>query len=353
MSKWIQWVLSIGLILLLGLFSVFWIYGGSILIKGSFFTTKRDVQIKNGSTTLAGTLWMPRSVKNPPAVVLIHGSGPSTRDDLNWYAKKLGLQGYAALTYDKRGVGKSNGTQDFWRYFSFDSLASDVLAGVKYLQKLNNIDASRIGLLGVSQGGWVAPLAAYKAQKDINFMILLSASVTTVSDDRLFERAERLKREGFTDGEIQQAKEMQLLDQEFTRDSTKHNDFRQLWEKNKTKRWFRRVYLSDEPMGPDHKWRRWYQDILDFDPIPLLKEISIPTVFIFGDPNLDRFSPVKQSIQNVISLPKQNKEYKILQYDGYDHNLYKNVFFGLTPNHASWEEPAFAWLIQMNKNEFN
>lgn len=63
----------------------------------------------------------------------------------------------------------------------------------------------------------------------------------------------------------------------------------------------------NEPMGPDHKWRKWYQDILDFDPLPLLKEVSIPTIFIFGDPNLDRFSPVNQSIQNVISLSKQNK----------------------------------------------
>jgi len=106
-------------------------------------------------------------------------------------------------------------------------------------------------------------------------------------------------------------------------------------------------------MGPDHKWRKWYHDILDFDPLPLLKEVSIPTVFVFGDPNLDRFSPVNQSIQNVISLSKQNKEYKILQYDDYHHNLYKNVFFGLTPNHASWEEPAFSWLSQMNQNESN
>lgn len=172
---------------------------------------------------------------------------------------------------------------------------------------MNDIDTSRIGLFGVSQGGWVAPLAAYKAKKKIDFIILLSASVSTMADDRLFECAERLKREGFTDAEIQQVKEIQLLDQEFTGDSTKYHDFKQLWDKNKTKRWFRRVYLSNEPMGPDHKWRKWYQDILDFHPPPLLKEVSIPTIFIFGDPNLDRFSPVNQSIQNVISLSKQNK----------------------------------------------
>jgi len=80
------------------------------------------------------------------------------------------------------------------------------LAAVKYPQTLNDIDTSRIGLFGVSQGGWVAPLAAYKAKKKIDFIILLFASVSTMADDRLFECAERLKREGFTDAEIQQVK---------------------------------------------------------------------------------------------------------------------------------------------------
>ena len=74
------------------------------------------------------------------------------------------------LAYDKRGVGGSSGD---WNTASFDELAGDVVAAFDYLQTRRDIDASQIGLLGISQAGWVMPLAANRA-KGLAFLISIS-----------------------------------------------------------------------------------------------------------------------------------------------------------------------------------
>ena len=87
----------------------------------------------------------------------------------------------AVLGYDKRGVGGSTGD---WNTASFEDLAGDVVAAFEYLKTRRDIDRTQIGLLGVSQAGWVMPLAAVRA-RDMAFLISVSgagipASETTV-----------------------------------------------------------------------------------------------------------------------------------------------------------------------------
>jgi alpha/beta superfamily hydrolase len=86
------------------------------------------------------------------------------------FARFLIRHGMAVLTYDKRGVGGSTGD---WNTASFEELASDVVAGFRYMKTRDDIDSTHIGLLGVSQAGWVMPLAALRA-KDIAFLISVS-----------------------------------------------------------------------------------------------------------------------------------------------------------------------------------
>jgi dienelactone hydrolase len=73
---------------------------------------------------------------------------------------------------DKRGVGGSTGD---WNMASFDDLAGDVVAAVEYVKTRSDIDPKRIGLLGVSQAGWIMPLAAVRS-KDIAFLISISGA---------------------------------------------------------------------------------------------------------------------------------------------------------------------------------
>ena len=93
----------------------------------------------------------------------MHGSGAQNRESILPFARFLIRHGIAVLGYDKRGVGGSTGN---WNTASFDDLADDVVAAFAYLKARGDIDGRQIGLLGVSQGGWIMPLAAVRA-KDI------------------------------------------------------------------------------------------------------------------------------------------------------------------------------------------
>ena len=302
------------------------------------------VEFQSGEITLSGEFSKPNDVEKPGIFVFIHGSGKTPKEDLRWYARKANEHGYASLTFDKRGVSNSEGSEEFYRYFDFETLANDVNAAVQYASTRPDIDSSNIYLFGVSQGGWVAPLAASQSEVSLSGMIIISGSVVPVNEDRIFERSLRLKNEGFTTEEVEKATQLQISDQNYSIDSTSYNEFKLLWDRFKDERWFRRVYLSDDPISFSSPWRQHHSKIIDFDPLPILQTLDIPVVWIFGDPNKDDLGPINQSVKNLEELKEGGKEYLILSYSGYDHNLEQKVLFDLLPTYANWEDNAFNFL---------
>ncbi len=139
--------------------------------------TSREVQIVADGVTLAGTLHRPSRGENTiPAVVIVHGSGPTTRDMTSfWTNSALRAGGVAVLVYDKRGTGQSTGTYPEWNVTAtpkmFSDLASDVEHAVRWLARQPGIDATRLGLIGGSQAGWVMPLAASR-ERLIRFLFI-------------------------------------------------------------------------------------------------------------------------------------------------------------------------------------
>lgn len=130
--------------------------------------------------TLAGTLTLPTTPGPHPAVALISGSGPQDRDEslmdhkpfLIW-ADALTRRGIAVLRYDDRGVGASTG--DFSAATTTD-FSRDAEAALDYLRtRPKDIDPRRIGFIGHSEGGLIAPLVAVRRPDDVGFIVLLSA----------------------------------------------------------------------------------------------------------------------------------------------------------------------------------
>ena len=291
-----------------------------MLVSLAACSRPEEVEFSNGAVTLVGDFRVPEGPGPFPAIVMIHGSGQEDRSALRHYARLFVDLGVATVSYDKRGVGESGGDPDAWRYFDFDDLAGDAAAGVEYLAVRGDIDTDRIGLFATSQGGWIAPLAAAKSDI-VSFMVVVSASVSTVSEDRLFERAARLRSEGFTEAEIVEVTAMQRIDQEVTRSGGPFDELTRLWNKHVEKRWFRRVYLGDQPLAPDHDYRRWYRTVLDFGPAPILEDLTAPVLWLFGDPSLDRFGPVAQSVNTLGALAGAGKDYTVHVLEGADHSL--------------------------------
>ena len=290
------------------------------LCFNSITSAQDEIYFTSGGISLSGTLIQPKGPGPFPVVIFIHGSGAEERSNSKSRAKEFAKNGIAAFIYDKRGVGKSEGNKNFYQYYSFDTLAMDAGAAVDMLAKRPAINPARIGLVAASQGGWVAPLLA-RLNKNISFMIIISGSVSTPGEDNLFERSARLKNEGFSATEINEVEKMHLVDQEVSRSGEKMDEFEKMWGLYKNSKWFKRVYLSDEHVPVNSKYRQWYKTILDFNPVIYLKELSIPVLWLYGDAELDRFCPVHLSVQHLNELIKAGKVYKVVQIPGADHSL--------------------------------
>ncbi len=118
---------------------------------------EQQITFANGSVTLAGSLFLPPTGDSLAAVVFLHGSGAEGRWASRFLAEQLVRNGIAALTFDKRGVGKSSGD---WRTATLEDLAGDGAAAVARLREEKRIDPNRIGIHGHSQGGTIAPMVA-------------------------------------------------------------------------------------------------------------------------------------------------------------------------------------------------
>lgn len=249
---------------------------------------EKSVTFANRDVRLSGSLLVPGGKGPFPAVVLIHGAGPEPRSASRFMADVFGQHGIAALIYDKRGVGGSTGD---WQTSSFDDLAGDVVAGVKYLLAQPEISKSHIGLMGSSQGGWIAPMAALLSP-NVSFVVVKSAAGVTPEREEL-ERTELLMHErGFSAAETQDALGLykQMIDYAFTGNGWDQLSAAQ--EKASHEKW------GGYGIFPKDSW--WFKFIkLNFrqDPIPVLQKLHCPVLVIFGgkDPNL----PVDVSVLNV------------------------------------------------------
>jgi uncharacterized protein len=131
---------------------------------------------------LAGTLTLPNTLEPAPAVLLITGSGSQDRDEsllghkpFLVIADYLTRRGIAVLRVDDRGVGGSTGDPSA---STTEDLTGDVMAGVAYLKSRREINPRRIGLIGHSEGGIIAPLAASRSS-DVAFIVLLAGTGVT------------------------------------------------------------------------------------------------------------------------------------------------------------------------------
>lgn len=127
---------------------------------------------------LAGTFTRPSSAGPHPAVLLISGSGPQDRDESVFGHKPflvlgdyLARRGFAVLRLDDRGAGKSTGART---HATIEDYATDAVAAVTWLAARADVDRRRIGLIGHSEGGIVAPLALART-RDVAFLVLIAA----------------------------------------------------------------------------------------------------------------------------------------------------------------------------------
>ena len=238
----------------------------------SFRNLEQDIR-------LAGMLFVPEGDGPFPAAVIIHGSGPSFRNN-RWpltLAQHLQGNGVMVLLPDKRGSEKSGGN---WRTASLDDLATDTNAAVAYLRDQDEVAVADVGVIGLSQGGRIAPLVADKS-KDLDFLVSVVGGALPARELLVYEETHNLREMGILPG------------------------------------------LSDLLAYPS-SWmvvnvaqRGFWDSIGNFDPLPYWRGISVDSLILYGEN--DTNTPSSKSAEILESLKNVNIEVRI--YEGSGHAL--------------------------------
>lgn len=251
-----------------------------------------EVSFLSGRLALAGTLHLPRAGAPPwPAVVITHGAGEETRHEGAYYARLFARHGIAALAYDKRGSGMSGGDLTDTVY---QDLAGDALAAVRYLAGRREIDARRIGLWGVSEGGWIVPIAAAAAPGDVAFAIVVSTTAESPADQVRYEVGERVRRAGYDAETAARAAALYARVSDFERTGQDYDGLAEQIRLASREGWFDAAgYLPGEVVPFERLTRlRWYpawRANMDFDAPSVWQRVRCPVLVLLGgsDPKID------------------------------------------------------------------
>lgn len=159
--------------------------------------TKTDISFRgDGGLILHGIITAPAAVGHYPGLVMIGGSGPWTTAGFASDADAFAERGIAVLTYNKRTVGYSAIHRDY------SVLANDAIGAVSFLRSRPNVNSSLVGVYGLSEGGWVAPLAATRTTA-IAYVITVGASGVSPSRQQSWQYSEWLHHAGVSGSLIQ------------------------------------------------------------------------------------------------------------------------------------------------------
>jgi pimeloyl-ACP methyl ester carboxylesterase len=297
--------------------------------KGS--PSEEAVRFVSLKYSLSGTLVLPTGSASQgsgphPAVVLFHGSGPQRRDlfTARWFA----AQGVAALAYDKRGVGESQG--DF-KSVPFMELSNDGLAAIAYLKSRKEIDPKRIGVWGLSQGGWLGPLAASRSS-DVAFVIAVSGPGVSPGEQMIVYYANELRAAGVPEADVREASAVRRDIWSYMANGQGYEKAKHELEQSRTKRWYEKAKAQqDDSFGtlpaPAERTKHvgrsllWFLQEAVYDPVPALRAVHVPALFLFG--GKDQLIPVPESVAVLRRVLQEDgrHDFTIREFPNDDHGM--------------------------------
>lgn len=308
---------------------------------------------------LAGTLTLPQGTGPFPAVVLITGSGPQDRDEAlvghrPFYvlADALTRRGIAVLRADDRGVGGSTGN---FAAATSEDFATDALAGVRFLAARSDVRSDAIGLVGHSEGGLVAPLAATRATPEaraLRFLVLLAGPGVPLGDilteqqrlilgvqgvppsmidanERVLERLIAIAREDENRESAEAAMRTTLTDYIATLPEGVRPAMR--------------AQMEAQMQQMNSAWMRW---MLAYDPLPALRALEMPVLAVFGErdlqvPPLQNKAPLEAALRAANHPASQ-----VVELPGLNH-LFQAAPTGSPAEYAGIEETMNAAALEL------
>lgn len=299
-----------------------------------------DVTYPNGDISLAAEFMLPPGDSPLAAVVIVQGSGSSDRTN-RWsrdIAEALLGMGVAVLLTDKRGSGASQGN---WQTASFEDLATDVLAGLAYLRTVGEIDSTRIGIVGLSQGGQVVAIAAAQSS-DVAFVVNVSGKAVGFAEGSFTEMANTARESGLDEDEVSAVlalnREAALfaaggawVSYDMARRQALDTTIRDIAEGFPA--------TSDAPI-----WV-FLQSAVTFDPLSYWVLVEQPVFIVYGEADEKNNVPVAESVRRLTHAfsAADKRNYEILVVPGATHGIRNPATNRLAP---LFLERLRHWLVE-------
>lgn len=290
-------------------------------------------QNESAGITLAGSLTYPESEDPHPAVVLLSGSGPQRRDSevanhklFLVLADHLTRQGVAVLRYDERGVGDSDGT---FSDATSEDFASDAAAAVRFLHEHPAVDCEKVGLLGMSEGGLVAPMV-HTQREPVSFLVLMAGPAVPGHEILVEQSSQIAAAQGTLPSTVDSVRQMQRRLIEVVRtesdSATIAERLRPMLEKQGANDENIDLQLA-QMTGP------WFRFFVKHDPAPVLRRVDVPVLALYGSKDLQ--VPPDQNAEPMRSAltaaPTDDVTVRVL--DGLNH-LFQPAETGLPTQYA-------------------
>jgi pimeloyl-ACP methyl ester carboxylesterase len=267
-----------------------------------------EFRIPANGFSLAGTISRPATVVTGklPVVILISGSGPTDRDEnvfgipiFGQIADVLADAGFMVLRYDKRGVGQSGGRTEVARLEDF---AEDARAAVKAMSERKDVDRKRIALVGHSEGGWIALMAAAR-QDRVSAVALVATVGVTGRELNLYQVTHGLERSSRTESERLATIELQKRIQDAVVTG-------QGWERIQIPEAIRRQ--ADTP---------YFQSFLTLDPAKLMQDVRQPVLIVQGERDTQVPPANADRLETLAKGRKKAAPVEVVKVPGINHLL--------------------------------
>jgi hypothetical protein len=243
----------------------------------------KEIRVERQGFVLAGSY----SPAGETAVVALHGAGEGTRDSPIYASlhELLPPAGIGVVTFDRRGEGESTGDSSRGR---FEIQVEDALA------VMEAIEAERVGLWGISQGGWIGPLAA-AASDEVAFLVLVASTGVTPAEQMMYAVEKQLRLAGYGDDVVKRALELRRRFEDWVHtrapepDEQLSADLLAALDED----WVGQLWLP--PTLLDEEGLRLWVEEMDYDPRPSFAQVRVPTLLFYGE--ADSWTPVEPSVE--------------------------------------------------------
>lgn len=274
-----------------------------------------EVAWNSDGATITGTFVIPAGDGPYPLIIAQPGSSWQTRYNEHgmFTALTFAASGIAGLAYDKRGFGGSGGEQ----LVAFARTAADLAAGVDAMRLRFDVNPRQVGVFGLSQGGWIAPLAQTMTD-GIRYLILVGAAGSTPARQEIQRAVNVLRAEEYPDSDVRAIRELQQTAFHYAATGEGWNDYAAARSRADGKSWLRRVYAPPDPGAENWTWGRLNGY---YNPLPALLALRVPVLALWGEFDLNVDPEVNRAIFEVALDAARSFDHTLLIVPAADHEL--------------------------------